>query len=171
MRRFDLAISNEVVIFSVGSVPGTICTPHQIPCDSVQRRLLSIKMAVFMDRVCKIQLLSTKRAVFMDKMWEWRNFGLKDSITWCKGGAKSKRKIANPWKLKICDLTGTRSRVWNVKSLIFDNLVYKWFCGWYAIVMQWITICDIISDIFPILHFLSNRLPKVSKIGNRLLSL
>ena len=35
-------------------VPGTICTPHQIPCDSEQRRLLSIKMAVFMDRVCKM---------------------------------------------------------------------------------------------------------------------
>ena len=41
---------------------------HQIPCDRVQRRLLSIKMAVFMDRVCKNQLLSTKKAVFMDKM-------------------------------------------------------------------------------------------------------
>ena len=49
-------------------VLGTICPPHQIPCDSMQRRLLSIKMAVFMDGVCKIQLLSTKMAVFMDKM-------------------------------------------------------------------------------------------------------
>ena len=54
--------------FFIVSVPGTICTPHQIPCDSVQRRLLSIKMAVFMDGVCKNQLLSTKRVVFMDKM-------------------------------------------------------------------------------------------------------
>ena len=36
------------------SMPGTICTLHPIPCDSVQRRLLSIKMAFFMDRVCKI---------------------------------------------------------------------------------------------------------------------
>ena len=34
----------------------------------VQRRLLSIKMAVFMDGVCKNQLLSTKRVVFMDRM-------------------------------------------------------------------------------------------------------
>ena len=33
------------------SVPGTICPAHQIPCYSVQRRLLSIKMAVFMDRM------------------------------------------------------------------------------------------------------------------------
>jgi len=41
---------------------------HQIPSDRVQRRLLSIKMAVFMDGVCKNELLSTKRAVFMDKM-------------------------------------------------------------------------------------------------------
>ena len=41
---------------------------HQIPSDSVQRRLLSIKMAVFMDRVCKNRLLSTKRAVFVDGM-------------------------------------------------------------------------------------------------------
>ncbi len=38
------------------------------PSDSVQRRLLSIKMAFFMDRVSKNQLLSTKRAVFVDKM-------------------------------------------------------------------------------------------------------
>ena len=38
------------------------------PSDSVQRRLLSIKMAVFMDGVCKNELLSTKMAVFMDRM-------------------------------------------------------------------------------------------------------
>ena len=43
-------------------------SPHQIPCDSLQRCLLSIKMAVFMDGVCKNHILSTKRAVFMDKM-------------------------------------------------------------------------------------------------------
>ena len=35
---------------------------------TVYRRMLSIKMAVFMDGVCKSQLLSTKRAAFMDKM-------------------------------------------------------------------------------------------------------
>ena len=58
---------NSLISYRV-SVPGTICTPHQIPCDSVQRRLLSIKMAVFMEGVCKNELLSTKRAVFMDKM-------------------------------------------------------------------------------------------------------
>ena len=50
------------------SVPGTVCPPHQIPFDSVQRRLLSIKMAVFMDGVCKNRLLSTKRVVFVDGM-------------------------------------------------------------------------------------------------------
>ena len=37
MRRFDLAISNEVVIFSVVSVPGTICTPPQFSIDRVQK--------------------------------------------------------------------------------------------------------------------------------------
>ena len=90
--------------------PGQFVPLTKSPSDSVQRRLLSIKMAVFMDGVCKNELLSTKRAVFMDKMWKWRYFGLKDSITWCKCGAKSKRKIANPWKSKTCDLKGTRSR-------------------------------------------------------------
>ena len=37
MRRFDLAISNEVVIFFVVSVPGTICTPPQFSIDRVQK--------------------------------------------------------------------------------------------------------------------------------------
>ena len=94
-------------------------SPHQIPCDSVQRRLLSIKMALFMDRVCKNELLSTKRAVFMDgvcknellstkravfmdKMWKCREFGLKDSIMWCNRGAKSKKKNASVWKSSTC---------------------------------------------------------------------
>ena len=49
-----------------------------------------------MDGVCKNELLSTKRAVFMDRMGKCRDFGLNDSILWCKCGAKSKRKIANP---------------------------------------------------------------------------
>ena len=39
---------NSIILYRV-SVPGTICTPHQIPCDSLQRCLLSIKMAVFID--------------------------------------------------------------------------------------------------------------------------
>ena len=50
------------------SVPGKVCPPHQIPCNSLQRCLLSIKMPVFMDRVCKNRLLSTKRVVFVDGM-------------------------------------------------------------------------------------------------------
>ena len=37
MRRFYLAISNEVVIFSVVSMPGTICTPPQFSIDRVQK--------------------------------------------------------------------------------------------------------------------------------------
>jgi len=49
------------------SVQGQFVPPHQVPCDSVQRRLLFIKMGVFMDRVFKNQLLSTEKAVFMDK--------------------------------------------------------------------------------------------------------
>ena len=76
---------------------------------------LSIKMAVFMDGVCKNRLLSTKSVVSVDGMWKCRDFGLKGSITWCKCGAKPKRKIANPWKLKICDLKCTRSRGRNNK--------------------------------------------------------
>ena len=63
-RRFH---DEETGLYLQGNI-GTICTSHQIPCDSVQRRLLSIKMAVFMDGVYKNELLSTKRAVFMDKM-------------------------------------------------------------------------------------------------------
>lgn len=35
--------------------------------NQLSRRLLSRKMAVFMDRVCKNHMLSMKRAVFMDK--------------------------------------------------------------------------------------------------------
>ena len=35
--------------------------------NQLQRCLLSIKMAVFMDGVCKNQLLSMKRAVFVDR--------------------------------------------------------------------------------------------------------
>ena len=65
-RRYIFCF-NSLILYRV-SVPGTICTPHQIHCDSVQRRLLSIKTAVFMDGVCKNELLSTKRAVFMDRM-------------------------------------------------------------------------------------------------------
>ena len=38
------------------------------PATQCERRLLSIKMALFMDRVCKNHMLSTKMAVFMDKM-------------------------------------------------------------------------------------------------------
>ena len=48
--------------------PGQFVSLTKFPATSVQRRLLSIKMAVFMDGVCKNELLSTKRAVFMDKM-------------------------------------------------------------------------------------------------------
>ena len=54
--------------------------PHQVPCDSVQRRLLSIKMGVFMDRVCKNQLLSTEKAVFMDKAIKSRGLSTKTGV-------------------------------------------------------------------------------------------
>ena len=97
---------NSLIIYRV-SVPDTICLPHQSPATSVQRRLLSIKMAVFMDRVCKIQQLSTKRAVFVDGMWKCRDFGINDPIRWCNRDAKGKCKC---WKSNTCILLGARYR-------------------------------------------------------------
>ena len=55
-----------------------------------------------------------------------RNFGSNDSITWCKCGAKMKKKIANPWKSKICDLRGTQ------KTICFRTALWKTWEGFIA---------------------------------------
>ena len=100
--------------------------------NQLQRRLLSIKMAFFMDGVCKNQLLSTKRAVFMDKMWKCRNFGPNDSITWCKCGARKKK---NPLRIASKRVSSTQSRgrtgtgrptgVWDQRVYRFRHLGLK----------------------------------------------
>ena len=87
-----------------------------------------------MDGTIKSWGLSTKMAVFMDKMWKCRNFGLNNSILWCKCGAKTKRKIANPWKSKTCDSKCTRSRDrtgTDCSTGVWDQRVYRFrHPGW-----------------------------------------
>ena len=78
------------------SVPGTVCPPHQIPCDLVQRCLLSIKMAVFMDRVCKINCCPRK-GLFLWIESKNRHCGPKTAHSvvqpWCKNQKQNRKSL------------------------------------------------------------------------------
>ena len=88
MRRFDLAISNEVVIFSVAYVPGTICAPPQFSIDRVQKHSETAldtpkNEGTESSFPIKMHLIPGETPAIY-------------KFLWCKCGAKTKRKIANP---------------------------------------------------------------------------
>ena len=88
--------------------------------NKLQRRLLSIKMAVFMDKVCKNHMLSTKRVVFVDGMWKCRDFGLKGSITWCKI-QKKKSQILEIQRFAIQNVPGAGIEPARIAPLVFET--------------------------------------------------